>query len=347
MDEHLLGLGFKKSLSESTLYVKKLVSDLVVVSLYVDDMMVTGSNSAQITAFKQEMMKMFEMTDLGEMSYFLGMEVRQTQNEVFICQKKYLKEILRRFNMEECKSVSTPMGHKEKLQKEDGSAPADERVYRSLIGCLMYLTATRPDIMFPVSVLSRFLNCASELHMVAAKRVLRYLRGTLSYGIKFCRVQEFKLQGYSDSDWAGSMDDMMSTSGYCFTFGSACFSWCSKKQEIVAQSTAEAEFIAATAAVNQALWLKKLMDDLHMQQEEDIEVFVDNQATLAISQNPVFHGRTKHFKVKFYFLREVQKAEEVKLVYCNSENQIADIFTKSFHVGRFELLRAKLGVCST
>jgi len=197
MDEHLLGLGFKKSLSESTLYVKKLVSDLVVVSLYVDDMLVTGSNSAQITAFKQEMMKMFEMTDLGEMSYFLGMEVRQTQNEVFIYQKKYLKEILRRFNMEECKSVSTPMGHKEKLQKNDGLVPADEKVYRSLIGCLMYLTATRPDIMFPVSVLSRFLNCASELHMVAAKRVLRC---TLSYGIKFCRVQEFKLQGYFDSD---------------------------------------------------------------------------------------------------------------------------------------------------
>ncbi|XP_030449874.2 uncharacterized mitochondrial protein AtMg00810-like [Syzygium oleosum] len=244
MDEHLLGLGFKKSLSESTLYVKKLVSDLVVVSLYVDDMLVTGSNSAQITAFKQEMMKMFEMTDLGEMSYFLGMEVRQTQNEVFICQKKYMKEILKRFNVEECKSVSTPTGQKEKLQKKDGSEPADERVYRSLIGCLMYLTTTRPDIMFTVSVLSRFLNCASELHMVAAKRVLRYLKGTLSYGNKFCKIQKFKLQGYYDSDWAGSVDDMRSTSGYCFTFGSACFSWCSKKREIVAQSTA-GEFIAA------------------------------------------------------------------------------------------------------
>ncbi|XP_056174626.1 probable polygalacturonase At3g15720 [Syzygium oleosum] len=120
--------------------------------------------------------------------------------------------------------------------------------------------------------------------MVAAKRVLRYLKG--------------------------SIDDMRSTSGYCFTFGSACFSWCSKKQEIVAQSTAEAEFIAATAAVNQALWLKKLMDDLHLEQEEGIEVFVDNQATLAISQNPVFHGKTKHFKVRYYFLREVQKAGE-------------------------------------
>ena len=146
------------------------------------------------------MMKIFEMMDLGEMSYFLGMEVRQTQNEVFICQKKYLKEILKIFNMEECKSVNTPMGQKEKLQKKDGAEPANESVYRSLIGCLMYLTATRPDIMFPVSVLSRFLNCASEFHMVAEKRVLRYLKGTLSYGIKFCRVQEFKLQGYSDSD---------------------------------------------------------------------------------------------------------------------------------------------------
>ncbi|XP_056166715.1 secreted RxLR effector protein 161-like [Syzygium oleosum] len=155
--------------------------------------------------------------------------------------------------MEECKSVSTPMGQKEKLQKKDGSEPVDERVCRSLIGCVMYLIATRPDIMFIVSVLSRFLNCASELHMVAAKRVLRYLKGTLSYGIKFCKIQEFKLQGYSDSGWAGSVDNMRSTLGYCFAFGSACFSWCSKKQEIVTQSTAEAEFIAATTAVNQAL----------------------------------------------------------------------------------------------
>ena len=173
IDEHLLNLGFEKSLSESTLYIKKLASDLVVVSLYVDDLLVTGSKSAQIVAFKQEMMKMFEMTDLGEMSYFLGMEISQTQNEVFIFQKKYSNEILKRFNMEECKSVSTLMVQKEKLQKDNGSESADERVYRSLIGCLMYLTATRPDIMFLVSVLSRFLDCASELHMIVAKRVLR------------------------------------------------------------------------------------------------------------------------------------------------------------------------------
>ena len=203
MDGHLLSLGFEKSLSESTLYVKKLDSDLVIVSFYVNDLLVTGGNKAQITVFKQNMMKMFEMTNLGEISYFLGMEIKQTQNEIFICQRKYLKEILKRFGMEECKSVSTPMGKNKKLQKYmELTLQMKVGLYRSLIGCLMYLTATRSDIMFPVSILSRFLNCTSELHMVAAKRVLRYLKGTFSYGIKFCKVQEFKLQGYSDSDWA-------------------------------------------------------------------------------------------------------------------------------------------------
>ena len=139
---------------------------------------------------------------------------------------------------------------------------------------------------------------------------------------------------------------MRSTYRYCFTFGSGCFSWCSKTQELVAQSTAEVEFIAAITVANQAMWLKKLMDDLHVHQEDNIEIFVDNQATLAISQNPIFHGRTKHFKVKYCFLREVQKLGEVKMVYCSSENQLADIFTKSFHVGRFETLRDMLGVCA-
>ncbi|XP_059306525.1 secreted RxLR effector protein 161-like [Lycium ferocissimum] len=123
----------------------------------------------------------------------------------------------------------------------------------------MYLTATRPDILQAVSVLSRFLNCASEIHMKAAKRVIRYVKGTLDYGVKFSKSQNFKLQGYSDSDWAGSVDDMKSTSGYCFSLGSGCFSWCSKKQDIVAQSTAEAEFIAAAATVNQAIWLRKIL----------------------------------------------------------------------------------------
>ncbi|XP_047270283.1 uncharacterized protein LOC124899439 [Capsicum annuum] len=263
MDNHLLDLGFEKSLSESTLYVKKVGSNIIIISPYVDDLLMTENNITLIEEFKEEMMRFFEMTDLGEMTYFLGMEIKQTQNKVFICQKKYMKEILKRFRMEECKSVNTLMNKKEKLKKDDGAKLVDEGAYRSLIGCLMYFTTTRPDILFP---------------------------------------------------------------------------------EIVAQSTAEAKFIAAAATVNQAIWLRKILIDLQLEQEESTVIFVDNQASIAISKDPMFHGRTKHFNIKFYFLREVQKNGELVLLYCKLDNQVGDIFTKSFHVSRFEFLREKLGI---
>ncbi|XP_057491374.1 secreted RxLR effector protein 161-like [Actinidia eriantha] len=163
------------------------------------------------------------------------------------------KEILKKFNMEECKATTTPMNQNEKFCKEDGAANVDERLYRTLIGCLMYLTATRPDIMNDVSLLSRYIHCDSEIHFQAAKRIVRYIKGTIDYGLKFCQVKNCTLQGYSNSDWVGCVDDMRSTSGYCFSFGYAIFSWCFKKQEIIAQSTAEVEYVAAAAAVNQAL----------------------------------------------------------------------------------------------
>ncbi|XP_071909529.1 uncharacterized mitochondrial protein AtMg00810-like [Coffea arabica] len=302
-----MNLGFEKSLSEFTLYIKKVDGEILVISLYVDDLLVTGSSKELIDKFKKEMEDVFEMTDIGMMSFFLGMEIQQKQNEVFICQQKYAKEVLKKVNMEGCKSTATPMNQKEKFCKEDGAEKVDEGLYRSLIGCLMYLTATRPDIMQAVSLLSRYMHCASEIHFQAAKRILRYVKGTVDYGIRFSQVKNFNFHGFSDSDWAGCADDMRSTSGYCFTFGSGIFSWCSKKQDVIAQSTAEAEYVAAAAAVNQALWIRKLMTDLHMKQEDCTQIFVDNEAAISISNNPVFHGKTKHFKIKLYFLREVQK----------------------------------------
>lgn len=347
IDAHLLSLGFVKSLSEATLYVKHKDNDILILSLYVDDLLVTGNNTRLIDKFKQEMMQVFEMTDLGVMTYFLGMEIKQRKNEVFICQRKYAMEILKKFQMEGCKAVSTPMNQKEKLCQADGADKVDEGYYRSLIGCLMYLTASRPDILFAVSLLSRFMHWASEMHLAAAKRILRYIKGTTDYGVKFEKCENFKLYGFSDSDWAGSVDDMKSTSGYCFSLGSGVFSWCSKKQEIVAQSTAEAEFIAATAAANQVLWLKKIMCDLHEEQKHNTEIFVDNQAAIAISNNPVFHGKTKHFNIKLYYLREIQQNGEVTLVYCKSEDQQADLFTKPLSVSKFEFLRQRIGVCNS
>nr|XP_015867296.2 secreted RxLR effector protein 161-like [Ziziphus jujuba var. spinosa] len=194
------------------------------------------------------------------------MEIKQTEYEVFICQKKYAKEILKKFKLKECKEMSTSMNSKEKLCQEDGIEKVDQAYFRLLIGCLIYLTVTRADFLNAVSILSRFMHCASEWHLKAAKRVLRYVEGTCDFGIKFTRSKEFELVGYLDSDWGGSVDVTKSTSGYCFTLGSGAFLWSSKKQEIVAQSTAEAEFVVATAAINQALWLRKILIDLNMEQ---------------------------------------------------------------------------------
>ncbi|XP_034695665.1 uncharacterized mitochondrial protein AtMg00810-like [Vitis riparia] len=225
--------------------------------------------------------------------------------------------------MEECKPTSTPMNQKEKFCKEDGAEKVDEGLYRSMIGCLMYLTATRPDIMHVVSLLSRYMHCASEIHFQAAKRVIRYVKGTVDYGIKFSQVQSFNFHGFSDSDWAGCVDDMRSTSGYCFSFGSGVFSWSSRKQEVVAQSTAEAEYIAAVAAVNQALWLRKLLTDLDMKQEVSTKVFVDNQATISIANDPVFHDLSFYEKdLEFAAPKSRRSVESYALVAAEGKAEI-------------------------
>ncbi|XP_068475123.1 secreted RxLR effector protein 161-like [Phaseolus vulgaris] len=211
----------------------------------------------------------------------------------------------------------------------------------------MYLTTTRPDILNAVSILSRFMHFPNETHMRAAKRVIRYIKGTWNFGVKLLKHKEFKLTGFSDSDWGGSIDDMKSTSEYCFSLRSGMFSWSSKKQETVAQSTAEAEFVAVSATVNQALWLRKILTDLNLEHKQSTKIFVDNQAAIAISNNPIFHGKTKHFNIKLFFVREVQKNGDVSLCYLKAENQLADLFTKPLPASKFEYLRQKIGVCSS
>ncbi|KAG8492349.1 hypothetical protein CXB51_009664 [Gossypium anomalum] len=342
IDEYLSRLEFEKSLSEPTLYVKKAKDEtLLIVSVYVDDLLVTGSRTELINDFKTQMKEMFDMTDLGAMTYFLGMEVNQSNRGIFISQQAFALKILDKFCMSNCKSVNTPMAQGEKLTSFGNQERVDEKEYRSLVGCLLYLTATRPDLMHVVSLLSRFMHCCDT----AAKRVLRYLKGTLKLGVMFKKENDLKLMGYSDSDWAGSADDMRSTSGYFFTLGSGAFCWSSKKQQTVAQSTAEAEYIAAAAAVNQAIWLRKLLPDLNEEQSEATEIMVDNQSVVAIAKNPVFHGKTKHFKIKFHFVREAEQTGEISLVHCSSQDQLADILTKPLGTTRFEALKEMIGVC--
>ena len=344
IDAYFIEHGFERSKSESTLYVKTQGTSTLIVALYVDDLLFCGDDEKMIHDFKIEMMKRYEMSDMGLLHHFLGMEIYQENDGVFICQRKYSNNILKKFGMGDCNPTLIPLVVNEKMKKEDGEKKIDASIYRSMVGSLLYLCATRPDIMFASSMLSRFMNSPSQIHLGAAKRVLRYIKGTTNFGIKYVKGAQINLQGYCDSDWAGCLDDMKSTTGYSFSLGSSVFSWSSKKQESVAQSTAEAEYVAAAMATSQVYWLRKILGDIGMKQKEATELFCDNQSAIAMSKNPVFHSRTRHINIKYHFIREAIEEGEVQLTFCKSEDQVADIFTKALPKEKFFKFRELLGV---
>ncbi|XP_059629556.1 secreted RxLR effector protein 161-like [Cornus florida] len=215
-----------------------------------------------------------------------------------------------------------------KLSRDEDGETVDPTFFKSLVGSLRYLTCTRPDILFAVGLVSRFMERPTITHFKAAKRILRYIKGTLDFGLFYSFSNDFKLVGYCDSDWAGDLDDRKSTSGYCFFMGNTAFTWCSKKQPIVTLSTCEAEYVAATSCVCQVIWLRNLLKELHMLQEESTEIFVDNKSAIALAKNPVFHERSKHIDTRFHFIRECITKKEVELKFIKSQDQVADIFTK-------------------
>ncbi|KAG6524805.1 hypothetical protein ZIOFF_014749 [Zingiber officinale] len=280
------------------------------------------SDKKMIEEFKNDMTQKYEMSDMGLLRHFLGMEIYQEEDIVFICQKIYAEKILKKFNMLGCNPVSTPLIMGEKLKKEDGGKAADVTHYRSLIGNLLYLTATRLDLMYAASLLSRFMQSPSHFHLGAAKRVLRYVQGTTDLGLSFQKNHALNLVGYCDSDLGGSLDDMKSTSGYCFSFGSATFSWLSKKQQSVAQSSAEAEYISASVATSQAIWLRRILGDLGHHQIEGTVLYCDNKSAIAMAKNPVHHSRTRHIALKHHFIRQAIEDKEIQLEFCRSEEQL-------------------------
>ena len=277
--------GFRRSPNEPTLYIRN-EEGMIVISLYVDDLLVTGENEKNVEILKNELEKEFDMSSLGEMNYFLGVEVMQCSRGIFISQEKYIKDLLKKFNLDECKPMSTPMSQGDKYKKEDGTPKVNPTLYRSMIGSLLYVCSSRPDIMHATCVLSRYMQAPSQNHFVGAKRILRYLKGTQDFGVWYDRQDVMRLRAYSDSDWAGCLDDMKSTSGYLFSLGSGPFSWNAKKQATTAQSTAEAEYIAFSSCENQCIWLRKLLEDLCYPQDGSTIIKCDNTSAISISKNP-------------------------------------------------------------
>ncbi|KAJ3705098.1 hypothetical protein LUZ61_008803 [Rhynchospora tenuis] len=297
-----------------------------------------------IENFKRAMKEDFEMTDLGLMTYFLGIEVKQGNNGIFISQENYAKEILKRFKMSDCKPVSTPMECGVKLSRHDEGKVIDATLYKSLVGSLRYLTCTRPDIMYAVGLVSRYMEEPKTMHWKAIKRILRYIRGTTSLGLFYSSTNEFGIYGYSDSDWSGDVDDRKSTSGFVFYIGDTAFTWLSKKQPIVTLSTCEAEYVAAATCVTHAIWLRRLLEEINFRQEGVTQIYVDNKSAIELAKNPVHHERSKHIDVRFHFIREQVKKRNVELSFIKSEDQVADIFTKPLPRRLFEKFKFLLGM---
>eukprot|EP00253_Pinus_taeda_P008164 PITA_08164 len=297
-----------------------------------------------IKNFKSVMKEEFEMTDMGFLRYFLGIEVDQNEKGIFISQARYVNQVLSRFNMQECKAAITPTVMGLKLSIEDNTKDFDPSLYKSIVGSLMYLIATRPDIMYAVSLISRFMERPKEAHWQAAKRILRYVKGTKMFGILYNVSKHSDLVGYTDSDCAGSIDDRKSTSSYVFHMGSGAISWASKKQSIVALSTAEAEYVAATATACQAVWMRRMLRSLGQEQAKATVIFCDNSSAIALSRNSVFHKRTKHIDTRFHYIRELVNNGEIVLEHCRTQEQVADISTKPLDQKSFEFLRKCLGM---
>lgn len=339
-------IGFSKCISEHGVYVKgEYESDLVILCLYVDDLLITGNNKVEIDKIKQLLKNQFEMTDLGSLSYFLGIEFKETEAGIVMHQSKYATDLLKKFRMTNCNAAATPAETGLALSLRDEGEPVDETQYRQIVGSLRYLCNTRPDLAFSVGLISRFMQAPKTPHMMAAKRILRYIRGTINYGILLPNTitsSNMELVGYTDSDWRRDNDDRKSTAGYIFLLGDALVSWSSKKQDPVALSTCEVEYIAASMCSCQGLWLRKLLKEMKIQKTEAINILVDNKSAISLAKNPIDHGGSKHIETRYHFIRDKVSKGKVKLLYCKSEDNLADLLTKPLKKNRFEDLRNKM-----
>jgi len=341
--DFLLSKGFKMGKVDTALFTKKIGQDLFVLQIYVDDIIFGSTNQGFCEEFGKMMAKEFEMSMIGELSYFLGLQINQMKNGTFVSHGKYIKDMLKKFGMEDSKSISTPMGTNGSLDSDTSGNMVDQKMYRSMIGSLLYVTASRPDVMFSVCMCARFQASPRESHLKATKRILRYLKHTQNVGLWYSKGAKFELVGYSDSDCVGCKVDRRSSSGTSQLLGRSLVSWSSKKQNSVALSTAEAEYIATGSCCAQILWMKATLNDFRIKFKH-VHLFCDNESAVKLTNNPVQHARTKHIDVRHHFIRDHQQKWDISIENIGTEDQLADIFTKPLDEKRFCKLSNELNV---
>ncbi|GJX88087.1 putative ribonuclease H-like domain-containing protein [Tanacetum coccineum] len=307
----LLQHNYRRGTIDKTLFIKKDSRDILLVQVYVDDIIFGSTNKAWCDDFEVLMKGEFEMSAMGEMTFFLGLQVKQLPDGIFISQDKYVKDMLTKFDMESVRTATTPYEAAKTKLKDDTDPPVNVHLYRSMIGSLMYLTASRPDIMFAVSACSRHQVTPLTSHLNAVKKIFKYLKGQPKLGLWYPKDSPFQLEAYSDSDYAGSHGDR--------------------------KSTTEAEYVAAASCCAQVLWIQNQLLDYGFN-FMNTKIFIDNQSTICIVKNPVFHQRTKHIEIRHHFIRDANEKNLIQVLKIHTDDNVADLLTKAFDGPRFEYL---------
>ena len=340
----LLELNYKQSAADHLLFIYKEGCIFVTALIYVHGVIMAGNDEHKIKETKKFLNDKFSIKDLGPLKYFLGIEAARTKDGIVLSQRKYTLDILEDSGMLGCRPCTFPMEQNMKLDNGEEDVRVDASKYRRLVGRLLYLQATRPDLAYSVNVLSQFVSDPRQKHMDAAMRVLRYLKATPGQGIFFPKEGGMDLVAYCDADWMGCSLTRRSRTGYVLLLGGAPISWKSKKQSVVSRSSAEAEYRAMANATSEILWMRWLLEGLETKQHSSTPLFCDNNAARHIANNPVFHERTKHVEMDCYFVRERVESQEIKPLYVDTKTQIAALLTKALGAKQLEFLLVKMGM---
>ncbi|KAH9684421.1 reverse transcriptase Ty1/copia-type domain-containing protein [Citrus sinensis] len=325
-------------------YKRSKEGKLAILIVYVNDIILTGDDKEELEGLKEKLAGEFEIKDLGPLRYFLGMEVARTAKGILVTQRKCTLDLLKDTGMIGCKPAATPIEPNSKLGLEENSAPVERGRYQRLVGRLIYLSHTRLDIAFAVSLVSQFMHAPKEAHLVAVNRILQYLKSTPGKGLYFEKGEKRNVEAFVDADWAGNIMDRKSTTGYCTKVWGNLVTWRSKKQTVVARSSAEAEFRALAHAVCELMWIERVLKELQLIKNSSMQLYCDNKAAINIAHNPVHHDRTKHVEVDRHFIKEKLETGVICLVYILTGQQTADMLTKGMHGHKFEEFVCKLGM---
>jgi len=348
LSARLLQLGFVPSKADTSLFIFNQAGVQVFMMVYVDDIVIVGSTSVAVEGLVRSLSDTFPIKDLGTLEYFLGLEASYNSGGMTLMQRKYTLDLLHRVNMENCNPTSTPMVTTERLARDTGAllGTEDSFRYRSVVGSLQYLTLTRPDISFAVNKVCQFLSQPTEVHWEAVKRILRYVKGTLDTGLRIRKSSQQNISIFTNADWTGCVDDRRSTSGFAVFVGLNLVSWSSKKQPTVSRSSTEAEYKALANGAAEAMWVSSLLTELGVSQQQTPVLWCDNLGATYLTANPVFHARTKHIEIDFYFVRGQVADGALEVRFISSSDQLVDVFTKPATRQMLDRFRTNLNLVS-